>query len=544
YEFLIGEPPQRWLFAMTLSIWHKEVSQIETEARIYKASQYSRHLFWDWLLNEKLNIQVQCLVIFGELELGKSLKMVEGIEYPESQELINFVKTKTCQYTKLNIMQLQKTNENHSYTWQNSDELNELVKLYTNILTLPLDKRRRALAHIEREISKISIEESSKSRNKAISKRIELSQSGLVDKDKESEMIQNEIRNLWEEVDNKSLGLEHFYRVLGQLYKIRISDLNDINFLKLPELYAELLIGGHTIELLNGDAGTIPEAWFSAICNHVYKRFNNLRVYVISIIGLQSSGKSTLLNALFGCRFSVSVGRCTKGLFMRLLFLEDLCNQLGVDAFIVIDTEGLGSLEKTESEKNDRILVTFAMGISNLTIINVLGESMRDLTEMLQIAIVTMARLEKAEIAPDIKMVQHISERNKAKLSEPEENFRTALQEALRITVEQDMEMGIFNAVCLKILNKRIKDGKFLKQFRPFKNGSTVHAPPSEQYHEDVVDLYNSILDDCKNLQRKFKFNEWYTIIQSYWGAVSQKILLYVSKISKKYINLLSVENI
>ncbi|CAG8583071.1 21262_t:CDS:2, partial [Racocetra persica] len=43
YEFLIGEPPQRWLSAMTLSTWHKEVSQIETEAGIYKASQYSQY---------------------------------------------------------------------------------------------------------------------------------------------------------------------------------------------------------------------------------------------------------------------------------------------------------------------------------------------------------------------------------------------------------------------------------------------------------------------------------------------------------------------
>ncbi|CAG8577019.1 8641_t:CDS:2 [Gigaspora rosea] len=246
----------------------------------------------------------------------------------------------------------------------------------------------------------------------------------------------------------------------------KISDLNDLNFLKLPELYAELLIGGHTIELLNGDAGNIPEAWFSAICNYVCKRFNNLWVYMIRIIGLQSSGKSTLLNALFEYRFSVSVEHCTKGLFMRLLFLEeDLHNQLGIDAFIAIDIEGLGLLEKIESEKNDRILVTFAIGISNLTIINVLGESMRDLTEMLQIAIVMIARLEKDKIAPDIKM------------------------EALRITKEQDMEMGIFNAKCLKILDKRIKEE-------------------------------NSILDDCKNLQRNFKFNEWYTIIQSYWGAV------------------------
>src|SRR6266508_2312650 len=81
---------------------------------------------------------------------------------------------------------------------------------------------------------------------------------------------------------------------------------------------------------------------------------------------------------------------------------KDLSDQLNVDAF---DTEIPSASEKVndpESEKKDRILATFAMGVSNLTILNVLGESMRDLTEILQIAIVTMARLEEAGIAPDI----------------------------------------------------------------------------------------------------------------------------------------------
>ena len=34
---------------------------------------------------------------------------------------------------------------------------------------------------------------------------------------------------------------------------------------------------------------------------------------VISVIGVQSSGKSTLMNYLFGCCFATHVGRCTKG---------------------------------------------------------------------------------------------------------------------------------------------------------------------------------------------------------------------------------------
>ncbi|CAJ0908264.1 1976_t:CDS:2 [Entrophospora sp. SA101] len=434
------------------------------------------------------------------IKLRGSLQLAESIELAESQLLADFVKEKTCRHIKLEVMQLQRKPPNDLQIWKNNTELQYLIFLYINILKLPLNKRIRALAHLEREVSRLSMIESSGVRNQAVLKREELRKSSL----------------------------EHFFRELGQIYKISsINDPDSEIVLKLPELYAQLLIGGHTIELLDGDAGSISEAWFSAICGHICNAYPRLRIFVVSILGLQSSGKSTLLNALFACRFAVSVGRCTRGLFMRLLFLEkNLSDQLGVDAFVLIDTEGLGAPEKMddpESEKKDRILATFAMGVSNLTILNVLGESTRDLTEILQIAIVTMARLEEAGIAPDIMMVQHVSERNAARLSEPEEKFRAALQEALKIAKEQDIEMGISNTDCLQILDERIKKGQLLKQFRPFKNGATAYAPPSEQYHEDVVNLYNSIINDCKNSQSKIEFSKWHSLIQDYWNAVSHE---------------------
>ncbi|GES87321.1 interferon-induced very large GTPase 1-like [Rhizophagus clarus] len=467
----------------------------------------------------------------NELKLGNSLQFAEDIEIEASQLLVDFVKKSTCRHIKLNVMQLQRNQQSDDglQIWENNSELQILIQLYNSALNLPLDKRRQALAHIEREISRLSMIESSKARNEAILKKEELRKSSLVNRSREDEKkIQDEIAKIWAEVDDMSLGLEHFFRELGQLFKIfSVNMPNDDIVLELPKLYSELLISGHTIELLNGDTGTISEAWFSAICKHICNEYPKLRIFVISILGLQSSGKSTLLNALFACRFAVSVGRCTRGLFMRLLFLEkDLSDQLNIDAFILIDTEGLGAPEKMndpESEKKDRILATFAIGVSNLTILNVLGESTRDLTEILQIAIVTMARLEKAEMAPDILMVQHVSERNIAKISEPEEKFRGALREALKIADEQDIEMGIFNTDCLKILDERIRNGQLLKPFRPFKNGATAYAPPSEQYHEDVVNLYNSIINDCKNSQNKIEFSQWHSLIHDYWKAVSHE---------------------
>lgn len=51
----------------------------------------------------------------------------------------------------------------------------------------------------------------------------------------------------------------------------------------------------------------------------------------------------------------------------------------------------------------------------------------------------------------------------------------------------------------------------------------TAYAPPSEQYHKDVINLYNAIIDDYKNSQKKIKFSDWYSLTQNYWSAVSHK---------------------
>lgn len=39
------------------------------------------------------------------------------------------------------------------------------------------------------------------------------------------------------------------------------------------------------------------------------------RAIVVTVLGPQSSGKSTLLNFLFGCDFATSEGRCTRGVY-------------------------------------------------------------------------------------------------------------------------------------------------------------------------------------------------------------------------------------
>ena len=52
----------------------------------------------------------------------------------------------------------------------------------------------------------------------------------------------------------------------------------------------------------------------------------NSDIKVVSIVGRQSSGKSYVMNRLFGTRFNVSATRCTDGIWMSLVELYDNIN--------------------------------------------------------------------------------------------------------------------------------------------------------------------------------------------------------------------------
>jgi len=82
---------------------------------------------------------------------------------------------------------------------------------------------------------------------------------------------------------------------------------------------------------------------------------------VVAIIGRQSSGKSYLLNRLFGTRFDVAAHRCTDGIWMSFARIE---NQV----FLVMDCEGLFSVERSEQEEIKLCLLLAA--IADVTILN------------------------------------------------------------------------------------------------------------------------------------------------------------------------------
>ncbi|XP_027562568.1 interferon-induced very large GTPase 1-like, partial [Neopelma chrysocephalum] len=194
---------------------------------------------------------------------------------------------------------------------------------------------------------------------------------------------------LSDEINDSSVGLEHLLREVGQIYEaLHLRNSKNENVVKLPQMAAELMVSGYPVELMDGDASYLPLRWVGAIFDSLIERLGDKRVFVLSVLGIQSTGKSTLLNAMFGLQFNVGAGRCTRGAFMQLLPLDEQLQQdVGFDYMLVVDTEGLRAIEMAnkQSLNHDNELATFVIGIGNMTLINVFGENPSEMQDVLQI---------------------------------------------------------------------------------------------------------------------------------------------------------------
>ncbi|PAA92598.1 hypothetical protein BOX15_Mlig002090g2 [Macrostomum lignano] len=194
-----------------------------------------------------------------------------------------------------------------------------------------------------------------------------------------------------QEEQNKRVGIEYILREVCQVYEAIVStdsmatkyrDFTD----KLLTSTVQLLLHGHPIELMDGDVSCIPTKWVEALMKKLHETLGDKSLLVVSVLGVQSSGKSTLLNTMFGLQNAVSAGRCTKGAFMQLVQNDPRKSGLPIDFVIIIDTEGLRSSDKGDAGRSlDNELATVAIGLADVTIIKIMGENAAEILDVLQI---------------------------------------------------------------------------------------------------------------------------------------------------------------
>ncbi|XP_062843452.1 interferon-induced very large GTPase 1-like [Trichomycterus rosablanca] len=336
---------------------------------------------------------------------------------------------------------------------------------------------------------------------------------------------QTELEEISKNLNAAMFGLEHIFREMGQIYESNMSKQHinkrseQESIFNLPKLAAELIKSGHPLELMDGDAAHVPLIWVSAVLDELIKKLGDQRVFVLSVLGIQSTGKSTMLNAMFGLQFAVSAGRCTRGPFMQLVRVsEEMKEQLKFDYFLIVDTEGLQALELAgkSTHHHDNKLATFVVGLGNLTLINIFGENPAEMQEILQIVVQALLRMKKVKLNPRCMFVHQ----NVGDITAREKNMegRRHLQEKLdKMTklaaIEEDSEAECFSDV----IAFNVQDD--VQYFAQLWEGSPPMAPPNPSYSENVQKLKSAIFTNATK-SHSMKLSEFKSRISDLWKAL------------------------
>ncbi|KAM9398954.1 interferon-induced very large GTPase 1-like [Salvelinus alpinus] len=337
----------------------------------------------------------------------------------------------------------------------------------------------------------------------------------------------DKIKDLDKQLSDCSLGLEHFLRELGQLYEASCSlpesSLQRNQMEHLPGLCAQMLLDGFPIELVDGDASNIPLKWISAVLTQLHTLVDsNSKIRVVTVLGVQSTGKSTLLNTMFGVQFAVSSGRCTRGAFMLLIKVnKELEEELKCDFIMIIDTEGLKSPELAQlddSHEHDNELATLVIGLSDVTIINIAMENSTEMKDILQIVVHAFIRMKEVGKKP----VCHFVHQNVSDMSAHDNNMRDRKK-----LLEQLNEMT--QAAARMEKKENITKFTEVMEYDPdtsscyipgLWHGTPPMAPVNAGYSEAVYCFKKTLMKDFGKCQKNDDLTHFLKWTQSLWEAV------------------------
>uniref|UniRef100_A0A8C3TA40 VLIG-type G domain-containing protein n=1 Tax=Chelydra serpentina TaxID=8475 RepID=A0A8C3TA40_CHESE len=362
----------------------------------------------------------------------------------------------------------------------------------------------------------------------------------------ENNDLQKQLKKLSYEINEATFGLEDLLREMGQIYEALDAHLEqDKCFLELPKIVADLMVEGYPIELLDGDTSYVPLKWIGAIFDKLIEKLGDQKVFVLSVLGIQSTGKSTLLNAMFGLQFKVNAGRCTRGAFMQLVKVDDeLRKELNFDLMVVIDTEGLRAieLENRSALSHDNELATFVIGLGNTTLINIFGENPSEMQDILQITVQAFLRMKQVNLSPSCLFVHQ----NVGDITANEKNMegRRRLQVKLDEMAVTAAQQEFRDVTCFSdVIRFDVKT--HIHYFPHLWEGNPPMAPPNPSYSQRVQELKREILMAAKEKSKHsfLRLSELKTRTQDLWEALLNENFVFSFKNTQEIVVYSRMEN-
>ncbi|XP_046849925.1 uncharacterized protein LOC124443517 [Xenia sp. Carnegie-2017] len=331
------------------------------------------------------------------------------------------------------------------------------------------------------------------------------------------------LRELEESISHTSFGLEHIFRELTQLYQLK----NDVT-IDYTGAAANILLSGEPLELLDGDSGYLPLEWFDAVYKKLERKTNNARIYVISVLGIQSSGKSTMLNTMFGLEFPVSAGRCTRGAFASLVPLsEQLKCDSNFDYVLIIDTEGLKGMADPIVREHDNELATFAVGVADVTIVTIFGENYNEMKEFLAMAVHAFLKMKLVKDKKSCKIVhQNVAANDAAdKLMMDRRNLKQNLNHMARLAAIQENCEDQFQTLDHIMAFDENKDVFYIPSLL---KGSPPMAPINPNYGRDLQKVKENIIQlMCSKEVVKLTVSSFRNRVKGLWQAMLKENFIF-----------------
>jgi hypothetical protein len=350
------------------------------------------------------------------------------------------------------------------------------------------------------------------------------------------------LKNVSEKFTVASFGIEHVFRELGQIFESywdaheksnfqKTLPLSEKAILNLPKLMASLFLEGYSLEIMDGDASHVPLTWIKQVFSELKKSFNKeVKVFVLSILGIQSSGKSTLLNTMFGSKFAVSSGRCTKGVYLQMVPVEEQWQiHFDCDYFIIMDSEGLRSPELSESFRHDNEIATLVACLANTTIINFWGQTFsKDMSDILQIAAHAYIRMKEVKIKSSFHMifagVPDVTAEDKNRLGVTK--ILDELNNMILRIAREEGRVDIFSGLSsiFPLIQEQLRDE--IPEFLPALWQGSMR-PPESRYGEIVTILCEKLCDGLMQHQcptiRSQPITEFVNRLKDIWEAIKQE---------------------
>ncbi len=360
--------------------------------------------------------------------------------------------------------------------------------------------------------------------------------------EEDSEERNCKLESMSDTLMHASLGLEHFFREMAVLYetfdtlqrKAKSQEL-DLILQNMSAIMANLLLEGTCMEILDGDAISVPTPWINAVIGKVEELIDTKRVFRVAVLGAQSCGKSTLLNTTFGVNFQVSSGRCTRGVYMQIIkVLSD--KELKCDFVIVIDTEGLMSRALEGRSDYDNELATFVVGVTDLILLNIKGEGkeMQDILPLTIHAFLRMSILSENQACHFIHQNMGAVGGERAIASEIDSFVRDLNMKTKAAADDTGQKYTKFTEV---IHFDEKKDNTLVPGLW---DGLPPMAKTSPGYAETMKQLKVAILNHCKDMAKRktfYTFSQFAKRLDDVWDAIKYENFVFSFK------NVLAVES-